>query len=111
MLLKLASATNAMAGEIGYDIRADLDKVKDSITLIANEPFETSHAKNIRNAADNSTTALQNMQLAKYPWLTDEVEELKSASVSINPEVLTIDQKEAVTNFFTKAADLLKEMN
>lgn len=110
-LLKLASATNAMAGEIGYDIQADLDKVKESITLIANEPFETSKAKNIRNAADNSTTALQNMQLAKYPWLTDEVEELKLASVSINPELLTLEQKNAVTNFFAKAANLLQEMN
>jgi hypothetical protein len=54
--------------------------------LITNEPFETSSCQNIRNAADNSTTALQNMQLAKYPWLSDEVEELKSASTAINPD-------------------------
>ena len=110
-LLKLSSAMNAMAGEIGYDIRTDLDKVKESITLIANEPFETSFAKNIRNATDNSTTALQNMQLAKYPWLTDEVDALKSASVSINPEVLTLDQKDALMNYFVKASDLLQKMN
>lgn len=110
-LLKLTSAINAMAGEIGYDIRADLDKVKESAILIANEPFETSYAKNIRIATDNSTTALQNMQLAKYPWLTDEVDELKSASTSINPEELTLGQKNAVMNYFAKAADLLQKMN
>ncbi len=45
--------------------------------LIKNEPFETSHANNIRNAAGQSTTALQNMQQAKYPGLTAEVNELK----------------------------------
>jgi hypothetical protein len=51
------------------------------------------------------------MQLAKYPWLTDEVDALKSASVSINPEVLTLDQKDALMNYFVKASDLLQKMN
>lgn len=110
-LLKLTAATDAMAGEIGYDISDDLERLKESIVMIANEPFETSQAKNIRIAADNSTTALQNMQLAKYPWLTDEVDALKSASVSINPEVLTLNQKNAVMNYFAKASDLLQKMN
>ena len=110
-LLKLTSATNVMAEEIGYDVLADLDKVKASAILIANEPFETSYAKNIRNATDNASTALQNMQLAKYPGLTDEVEELKNASTSINPKVLTLEQKNTVMNYFAKAANLLQKMN
>ena len=110
-LSKLTSATNAMAGEIGYDAGEDLNKVKESTMLIANEPFETSSAKNIRMAADNSTTALQNMQLAKYPWLSEEVEELKSASNAINPDVNTLEQNVAVKNYFAKAADILDKMN
>jgi hypothetical protein len=109
--LKLTAATNAMAGEIGYDIQADLEKVKESTILINNEPFDTSSAKNIRNATDNSTTALQNMQLAKYAWLTDEVDELKSASAAINPVELTVEQKDAVMNYLAKASDLLDKMN
>lgn len=109
--LKLTAATNAMAGEIGYNVQADLEKVNESATLIADEPFETSLAKNFKNAADNSTTALQNMQLAKYPDLTAEVNDLKSASASINPEVLTLEQKDAVQNYFAKASDLLQKMN
>ncbi|MDA3943850.1 MAG: hypothetical protein PF694_09980 [Bacteroidetes bacterium] len=110
-LLKLTAATNAMADEIGYDIQADLQKVKDAAVLITKEPFETSHAKNIRNATDKATAALQNMQQAKYPGLADEVTALKRASASINPEVLTLEQKDAVKNYFAKAADLLKKMN
>jgi len=110
-LLKLTSATDAMADEIGYDVRADLDKVKESALLIINEPFESSKANNIRNATDMSTTSLQNMQLAKYPWLSDEVEELRSASTAINPLALTLEQKDAVKNYFAKAADLLEKMN
>jgi hypothetical protein len=110
-LSKLTAATNAMAGEIGYDIQADLDKLEESVNLTENEPFETSHANNIRNATDNSTTALQNMQRAKYPELTNEVDELKGASAAINPKTLTLEQKDAVKNYFDKAADLLEKMN
>ena len=110
-LLKLTAATNAMAEEIGYDVRADFDKVKESASLIAKETFESSKAKNIRNATDLSTTSLQNMQLAKYPSLSDEVEELKSASAAIDPLAPTLGQKDAVKNYFAKAADLLKKMN
>lgn len=110
-LSKLIEATNAMASEIGYEIQADLQKVEESAILITKEPFETSHAKNIRNATDRSATSLQNMQSANYPTLTNEAEQLKSASESINPEVLTLEQKDAVKNYFAKAADLLEKMN
>lgn len=110
-LLKLTDATSAMAGEIGYDVRADLDKVKEYATQITKDPFETTHADNIRKAADILTNVLQNMQQAKYPGLTNEVAELRNASASINPAVLTLDQKDAVKSFFGKAADLLQKMN
>lgn len=109
--LKLSAATNSMAEEIGYDVRADLEKVNESTLLITNEKFESSKAKNIRNATDISTTSLQNMQLAKYPDLSNEAEELKLASAAIDPMATTLEQKDAVKNYFAKAADLLKKMN
>jgi flagellar biosynthesis/type III secretory pathway M-ring protein FliF/YscJ len=108
---KLTAATNAMAGEIDYDIQADLEKVKESAVIFDNEPFDSSYAKNIKNTAEKSTTALQNMQLAKYPGLTAEVDELKSASASINPEEYTLGQKDEVKNYFAKASNLLEKMN
>jgi len=110
-LLKLMEATNAMADEIGYNVRADLDKVKEYADKITLDPFETSHADNIRKAADILTNVLQNMQQAKYAGLTNEVAALRNASASINPDVLTLDQKDAVKSFFSEAADLLKKMN
>lgn len=110
-LLKLIEATNAMANEVGYEIRADLDKVKGYANMITNDPFETTHADNIRMADDILTNVLQNIQMAKYPSLADDVEDLKSASESIKPEVLTLEQKDAVKNYFEKASDLLKKMN
>lgn len=110
-LLKLTDATNAMAGEIGYDVKADIEKVKAQAKMITKEPFDTSHANSIREAADILTNVLQNIQKAKYPGLTSEVTELKNASASINPAVLTLDQRDEVKSFFSKAAVLLKKMN
>ncbi|MDQ7818873.1 MAG: hypothetical protein RDU14_17730 [Melioribacteraceae bacterium] len=110
-LLKLTDATNAMADEVGYEVKADMDKVKEYAEVITKDPFDTSHADDIRRATDILTTVLQNIQKAKYPGLTNEAAELRNASSAINPDVLTLDQKDAVKSFFRNAADLLKKMN
>jgi hypothetical protein len=87
-LSKLMAATEAKANQIGYDARADLDKVKQYADKIATDPYETSHANSIQKAAELLTTALQNMQKAEYPQLTNEAEQLKEASAAINPSEL-----------------------
>jgi hypothetical protein len=110
-LLKLADAANAMANEVGYEVRADLGKVKEYAEMITVDPYETTHAGYIRNAADILTNVLGNIQKEKYSGLANEAKELRSASESINPEVLTLNQKGAVKNFFEKASDLLQKMN
>jgi hypothetical protein len=43
--------------------------------------------------------------------LTNEVEALKNAATSIKPSILTLEQKDAVKNFFATASDLLQKMN
>ena len=48
------------------------------MSMITKDPFDTTHADNIRKAADILATVLQNIQKAKYPSLFDEVEELKT---------------------------------
>ena len=110
-LSKLTAATNAIADEIGYDLQTDLGNVNKYADQIRKDPFETTHADNIRKAADVLTNELQSIQKAKYPTLTKEASELRDASMSIKPEVLTLQQKEAVKSFFAKAALLLEKMN
>lgn len=110
-LLKLIEATNAIAGEVGYDVRADLGKVKEYAEMITQDANETTHANNIRKADDILTNVLQNIQKANYPGLTNEVAELRNASEAINPDIHTLDQKEEVKAFFSIAADLLQKMN
>ena len=110
-LLKLTDATNAMADAVGFSVKADLNKVKELADKITINPYETTHADNIRLSADILTTALQNLQQAKYPSLTNEVLEVKNAAAAINPDILTLKQQDAVKSFFAKAAILLEKMN
>lgn len=110
-LLKLTEATRAMANEVGYEVKTDLEKVEEYAKMIVKDPFETTHADNIRKAGDVLTGLLQNIQKAKYPGLGAEVEELRSATALIKPGILTLDQKDAVKNYFAKASDLLQKMN
>jgi hypothetical protein len=110
-LSKLIEATNAIANEVGYDVQADIEKAKEYAKMISSDPFETTHADNIRKADAILTNVLQNIQKAKYPGLTDEVVALKSATESIKLGILALEQKDAVKNYFAKASDLLQKMN
>lgn len=110
-LRKAAEATKAMAGEIGYETGPDLDKVTTYSEAITEDKFKTTHADSIRKGTDTLTDALQGMQQARYPQLANEVAELRDASSAIKPDVLTLDQKDAVKGFFEKYADVLKKMN
>jgi hypothetical protein len=110
-ILKLTNAVTAMADEIDFDIKADMDSVKVHGEIITRDPFETTHANHIRKAADILTNSLHRMQQAKYPELSAEAAQLKSSAASIDSDALTLDQREAVKGFFRQAADLLEKMN
>ena len=110
-LSRLISAISAKAQQTGYDVKADLEKVIEHSDHITKDPFETTHANSIRSAADILANAMQNMQKAKFPNLTSQADEVRSAAMSINPDVLTLDQRDAVKSFFQKSADLLQSMN
>jgi hypothetical protein len=110
-LTKLTDAVNAKATEAGYDVKVDIAKAKQLAGEITADPMSTIHADKIRSAADVLSTSLQNMQQAKYPELSTEAADVKSAATAINPETLTLDQRDAVKSFFRNAADLLSKMN
>lgn len=110
-LTRLMAATEAKAATVGYDATTELGKVKEYADKIATDPLEETHANSIRKATDILTTTLQNMQEAKYPQLSSEMDKLREASAAINPDVLTLDQKQAVKSYFDRAADVLQKMN
>ncbi len=110
-LMKLVAATRAMDGAPGFDIKANLDKAEDDTKQITKDPMAINHADLIKDAASRISTALQKMQRSEYPSLNMEAEAVNSAATAINPDVLTLDQKQTVQTYFDKAADLLEKMN
>lgn len=110
--LKLMDATYAMAEEIGMDVGSNMDRVVKYVNRIVADPIETTHADDFREAAGILTIdVLKTMQQEKYPGLTNEMVELEQAVAALNPEVLILDQREAVKVFFQKTKELLDKMN
>lgn len=110
-LLKLTNAVKSKGEQVGQDVSGDLDKVNEYADKITRDPFETTHANSIRKSADILADAMQNIQAAKYPNLSAQCMEVKNAANNIDPDVLTLDQKDAVKSFFEKSANLLEDMN
>ncbi|RYE12753.1 MAG: hypothetical protein EOP45_22320, partial [Sphingobacteriaceae bacterium] len=50
-LVKLTDATDAIAGETKYDVKADLDRAKSAANSITKDPCVTTHADSIKKAA------------------------------------------------------------
>lgn len=110
-LLKLTHATRAMADEIGYDIQKDMDEVKTHADKITRDPYETSHANSIRKSAETLAKVLKNVQQNAFPNLASEANGVRNAAQAIDPDALTLDQREEVKNFFMESARMLEKMN
>lgn len=110
-LTKLANATESMAKEVGFDISTNMDKVKVLAEKITKDPYAVTHSGDIRIAGDMITASLLSIQKAFFPSLTAELAEVERAVVRINPQILTLDQKDNVNTFFKSAAELLQKMN
>jgi hypothetical protein len=110
-LHKLTEAVRSLADEKGHDISADLNQAEQAANEITRDHTATDHSLHIRNAAEALTTALTNMQQAYYPDLQDDVEELHNTTESIDPDQLTLQQRDAVNSFFAQSADLIEKMD
>lgn len=110
-LSKLTTATNALAEKVGYDIQQDMALVRTLTQKITTDPFETTHANSIREAAGILAQSLQNIQQKAFSGLASDADEVKKAAAGIKANVLTLDQKKEVKSFFGESADLLEKMN
>lgn len=110
-LLKLINATTAIADELDYEIQKDIEALKMYADNITKEPFETTHANTIRKSADILTNIIRNIQQNAFTNFASDAEGLKDAASKIAPDKLTLDQKDAVKNWFRKSADILEKMN
>jgi hypothetical protein len=110
-LSRLIQATQSVADEQGYDIKADLDQANNYADKITQDPQALTHANSIKSAADIIARALQNLQRAKFPQLNAEAEQVKSAANNIDLNSETLNQKQQIKSFFNDASDLLQKMD
>jgi len=108
---KLIEATKAKAEDVNYDITRDMEQVQQYTDKITNDPYETTHAASISKAATALASTLQGIQQKAFNDLSGEATDVMDAANAIDPDKLTLDQKDAVNAFFDKAAALLEKMN
>lgn len=110
-LLLLVDAIESLSGELGYEMKTDIEKAKKFAEMITIDPMETTHADNIKKADILIIKALYNIQKAYYPTLANEIVLLRNAAGAINPDIMTLNQRKEVKAFFEIAADILEKMN
>jgi len=110
-LLHLINAVDYKAQEQNVNIQTDLTAIRNDARTITQNPQATNHANHIKNAATKLATAMEKIQKEKFPNLTQDVAEVKTAAQEIDTSAQTLDQKDKINAFFNEAADALRKMS
>lgn len=110
-LIKLVNATVERAMVTDVNIETEIQLAIQKAQAITNDPMDGDHSDKIRQAYLSVTDVIAKVQEEKFPELSDEVEEVRQEAQSIDPAVLTLEQKERVNSYFDEAADVLQKMD
>ncbi len=110
-LAKLIAATRATADAVNVDIKADLSEANAKAQEIMKDPMSLKHADKIKDAGQSITRALHTIQTEKFPGLEQQYNEVETAVSKIDDVTPTLDQKDTVKDFFSKAGNLLTSIN
>lgn len=110
-LLKLMDAVQAKAKEINFDISTEMAQVKKDAKAIEDNPMAATHSNKIKDAGTKLANILQKMQQQKFPELSKDVQEMKTAVSKVDGSVQTLQQKDQIKKFFKEAADVLEKMS
>ena len=113
-LTKLANATAALATAYGMqgdmNVSAKKKSIIEAADYITKDPYDTDHADKIRMAAMSITDILEAVQKANYPTMSANIAELRASAMDISKATLTLNQKEDVRDFFSKARVIIASM-
>lgn len=110
-LVHLIEAVDSKAKDLNVDINQDLQEIREDAQQITQNPQATNHANKIKDAGTKIASVLEKLQKEKFPELSNDVEEVKTAANKINASVSTLEQKNNINSFFNEAADVLKRMS
>lgn len=109
-LMKLISAVDATANNLGVNIDADLENARNEAQQVTEDPMKVTHANSIKDAGQHILKALQTIQEEKFSNLSGAYSEVDVAFAKIEGAQETLNQKEEVKSFFTKVSSLLNSM-
>lgn len=110
-IIELMNAVQAKADEMNYDISADMQSVRQDAKAIQEDPTSLNHANTIKTIGTKLANVMEKMQKEKYPDLSNDVAEVKTAAQNINAATPTLDQKDQIKKYFDEAGDVLKKMS
>ncbi len=109
-LMKLISAVDATANNLGVNIDADLENARKEAQGITEDPMKVTHANSIKDAGEHILKALKTIQQEKFSNLSSAYSEADAAFAKIEGGKETLNQKEEVKSFFNKVSSLLNSM-
>lgn len=107
---ELIEAVEAKARDENVNLDTDLEQAKKKAREITNDPDSLKHANMIKDAWQSITRAMKTLQTQSFPNNGTEISEVESALNNIKTSQPTLEQKEAVKNFFSKAGVALTSM-
>lgn len=110
-LIHLINAVDAKARELNIDVNADLQEIRNDANQITEDPMSDSHANTIKDVGTKLANVMERLQSERFPNLSADVEQVKTAANNIDGAVLTLEQKDQVNMFFQEAADVLRQMS
>lgn len=109
----LSAALNDMVNQLGVedvDMQQKRDNLNRKADQIQQDPASTQHADTIRSAFISSADIMSNLQQQHFPNLDGEVNNVRETAQAVDPNTLTLEQKQNVKAFFSSSAQALHEM-
>lgn len=110
-IIQLMNAVQAKANELNVDINADIQAVRQDAQAIQRDPTATTHANKIKDAGTKLANVIEKLQKEKFPNLSSDAQEVKTAAQNINASTQTLEQKDQIKKFFDEAGDVLRKMS
>lgn len=110
-LILLINALENRAKEANINADVDIEELKNNVRGIKEDPQNLTHANAINNVGTKIVNLMEKMQMEKFPDISQDVQEARTALQNIQPSIPTLDQKDAVNSFYKEAGDVLQKMN
>lgn len=109
-LVYLINALENRSEEANINTEVEIQELKDDVRDIKEDPQALTHANTINDVGDKIVDLMEKMQEEKFPDISQDVQEVKTALQNIDPSTPTLDQKDAVNSFYKEAGDVVQNM-